>query len=440
MTSPASQSDLFSDTSHEPLAHRARPRTLEEYRGQEHIMGKGKLLRRAIEADMLASVILYGPAGSGKTTLARLIASHSKSRFVEINATEANVSDLRKAAEEAKNLLGIGQKTTLFIDEIHRFNRGQQDALLPHVENGTLRLIGATTQNPFFAINSPLVSRSQIFQLEPLSQAEIQETLRSAAEKFLPDAEIEPEALAFLAAACDGDARRALNGLELAYKTGEPTVGGKVGVRLQDAADSIQRKPLRYDPDGDNHYDTISAFIKSMRGSDPDATLYWLARMLESGEEPRYIARRLVIHAAEDVGLADPSALQTATAAQSAVETIGLPEAKIPLAMAALHIALAPKSNSACAGISAACQYVREHTAPEVPMHLRDTHYEGAAQLGNGQDYLYPHDAPNGFCGQGGLPEGVPAEFYRPGERGTERELNERLAVLRELAQKKTTS
>jgi len=370
---------------------------------------------------------------TGKTSLARIIAAHTKSEFAELNATDSNVAEIRKAVETAKDALAIGKKTILFIDEIHRFNKGQQDSLLPHVENGTLRLIGATTQNPFFSINSPLVSRSQIFQLRELDEAAIIRILERAIRQELPEVVAEPAALKLLAQRSDGDARRALNGLELAYKTGEPSAG-KILISAEDAAESIQKKTLVYDNDGDGHYDTISAFIKSLRGSDPDAALYWLAKMIEAGEEPRYIARRLVVHAAEDVGLADPSALQTATAAQSAVETIGMPEARIPLAMATLHIAMAPKSNSACVGIDAAIAHVAANPLQSIPYHLRDSHYEGAASLGNGEGYKYPHDFPNGFVQQTYLPD--PVQLYFPSNRGVERELNERLELIKNLAKK----
>jgi putative ATPase len=425
------QEELFDEEAENPapLAHRMRPKTLDEYAGQQHILAPGKMLRRAIEGDMVESIILYGPPGTGKTTLARIITNLTMRRFVELNATESTVADIRKAAEEAKNMLAIGEKTIVFIDEIHRFNKGQQDALLPHVETGRLALIGATTQNPFFALNSPLISRSQIFQLQPLGEDDILSILKRALAQELPHVQAEPAALKLLARQCDGDARRALNGLELACKTAEPTANG-VFLSEADAAESIQRKVLLYDRDGDGHYDTISAFIKSLRGSDPDAALYWLARLLASGEDPRYVARRLVIHAAEDVGMADPTALLVATAAQSAVETIGLPEAKIPLAQAAIHIALAPKSNSACAGISAAMAYVESQPAPPVPLHLRDTHYDGASKLGNGKGYRYPHDYVGGVCHQTYLPDEVDAKFYAPSSRGREGELNDRLIAL----------
>jgi putative ATPase len=431
------QGELFAaDTSHQPLAHKMRPASLDDYIGQEHILAKGKMLRRAIEADMIPSVILYGTPGSGKTSLARIIATTTKSRFIEINATDASVSDIRKNAEDAKEALKMGAKTTLFIDEIHRFNKGQQDALLPHVENGTLRLIGATTQNPYFAINGPLVSRSQIYQLQPLEPHHIKTLLERALERHLTKVTAESTALDLLVARSDGDARRALNALELAAKTTEPLpgTGGKVHITDADAAESIQSKTILYDQNGDAHYDTTSAFCKSLRGSDPNAALYWMAKMLEAGEEPRYIARRLVIHAAEDVGMADPSAILTATAAQSAVETIGLPEAKIPLAMAVIHICLAPKSNSACAGIAAATRAVKEYPLLEVPPAMRDTHYASAGELGNGVGYKFPHDFYQGFVKQNYLPADAPDELknlYRPSGIGKELILWERLKALR---------
>lgn len=362
----------------------------------------------------------------GKTTLARIIANHTKSHFEELNATESSVSDIRKAAEAAKSRLAIGEKTILFIDEIHRFNKGQQDALLPHVETGTIRLVGATTQNPFFAINGPLVSRSLIVQLKELSDEEVIRILRRAVERELTNAVVEEDAYRLLAARSDGDARRALNGLELAYRTGEPCQG-KVMISQADVAESIQKKTILYDQDGDAHYDTISAFIKSLRGSNPDGALYWLAKMIEAGEEPRYIARRLVVHASEDVGMADPTALLVATAAQSAVETIGMPEAQIPLAQATIHIALAPKSNSACRGISEARAYVQQNPLLPIPKHLRDTHYEGAALLGNGEGYKYPHNFPHGVVEQEYLPK--PVKLYHPSTRGVEREMNEALEL-----------
>jgi putative ATPase len=415
-----------------------RPRTLQEYQGQSHILAPGKLLRRAIEADRIGSLILYGPAGTGKTSLARIITQHTKSHFVEINATSSSVAELRKiSAHAADKLHTLGETTTLFIDEIHRFNRSQQDSLLPDVERGILKLIGATTQNPFFSVNSPLISRSQVFELKPLTFEELQTILQEALSD--PDRgygkkeiTIEPEALKLLCDRSDGDARRALNGLELAVLTTTPTSDGKIHIDLAVVEESIQKKAIVYDGDGDAHYDTISAFIKSMRGSDPNATLYWLAKMIEAGEEPRFIARRIVIHAAEDVGLADPTALLVATAAQSAVETIGMPEARIPLAQAALHVALAPKSNSACAGIDTALNYIQTHRLQDIPKPLRDAHYAGASKLGNGANYLYPHDFPFGVVEQNYMPEDV--QLYTPGIRGIEAKLNENLQAAKQMA------
>lgn len=434
------QDELFGSKDHEPLAFKIRPDNLKDYQGQSHILGDGKLLRRAIEADMVTSLILYGPPGTGKTTLAKIIAKHTKSKFVEVNATEGSINDIKEAASTARSTLAIGQKTILFIDEIHRFNKAQQDALLPHVESGTLRLIGATTQNPFFSINGPLVSRSQVFELKPLNKKEISGILNRALTLGLKNASADKEAIDLLCEKCDGDARRALNALELAYKTGEPKyIDGvyKTHISLHDAEESIQKKAIFYDKDGDSHYDTISAFIKSLRGSDPNAALYWLAKMIEAGEEPRYIARRLVVHAAEDVGMADPSALLTATAAQSAVETIGMPEARIHLAMATLHIALAPKSNSAYKGIDAAIEYVKQNPLLPVPPHLQDTHYSGASSLGRGEGYLYPHDFPWGYAPQEYLPNGERPTLYTPCSRGVERELNQRLEELRKITDNK---
>jgi putative ATPase len=435
------QEELFKNSDHEPLAFRMRPNNLDDYQGQSHILSKGKLLRRAIEADMISSLILYGPPGTGKTTLAKIIAKHTKSRFLEINATEGSVSDIKEAANQAKGGLSIGEKTILFIDEIHRFSKAQQDALLPHVENGTLRLIGATTQNPFFSINSPLISRSQIFELKPLNKEEIKTILRKAVNEKLNGASADEGALELLCDRCEGDARRALNALELAFKTSEPVYQKDKGgyfthITLADAEESIQKKAILYDRDGDSHYDTISAFIKSLRGSDPNAALYWLAKMLEAGEEPRYIARRLVVHAAEDVGLADPSALLTATAAQNAVETIGMPESRIHLSMATLHIALAPKSNSSYKGIDAAIDYIQKNPLLPVPEHLRDTHYEGASSLGRGEGYLYPHNFPWGYVKQSYLPhEDQNIKIYNPSSRGIERDLNLRLEELKKLTE-----
>jgi putative ATPase len=380
-----------------PLAVRMRPRQLDDFAGQAHILGPGQLLRRAIEADRIQSLVLFGPPGTGKTTLALIIANRTRSRFERLSAVEANVADLRRVLAGAGNrLANTGQPTLLFLDEIHRFNRAQQDVLLPDVENGVIRLIGATTENPFFFVNAPLVSRSQIFELRPLSPAELLTLLHRA----LDDAEhglghlhvvATDEALQHLARVADGDARKALNSLEIAALTTPPTPNGQRLVDLSIAEECIQKKAVVYDADGDAHYDTISAFIKSMRGSDPDATLYWLAKMIHAGEDPRFIARRIVIHAAEDVGLADPLALLLAHAAFQAAEFIGWPEARIPLAQAALYIATAPKSNSTVAAIDAALADVRTGQTLPVPTSLRDTHYAGAERLGYGKGYQYPH-------------------------------------------------
>lgn len=435
--------DLFKSdqpSSKEPLASRMRPRTLEEFWGQKHILAPEKLLSRAIRSDCIRSLILYGPAGTGKTSLSRIIASHTKSYFVEVNATNSSVAELRKVSKEAKERKEtLGQSTTLFIDEIHRFSRSQQDCLLPDVEKENLRLIGATTQNPFFSVNSPLISRSQVFELQSLDHTEIAQVLKNALadqERGLgnKNIKIEQDALQFFCDYSDGDARRALNGLELSFLSTNPdSKTGEVIIDLATAQESIQKKAIVYDGDGDAHYDTISAFIKSMRGSDPDATLYWLAKMLEAGEEPRYIARRIVVHASEDVGMADPTCLLVATAAQSAVETIGLPEAKIPLAQAALHVALAPKSNSASKGIALACEHVQKNSLQTIPKSLRDAHYPGAARLGNGDGYLYPHNYPLGISpsSQNYLPETV--SLYFPTQRGIEGKLNENLKTAREI-------
>lgn len=417
-----------------PLAARMRPRTLDEFVGQRHILGEGKLLRRAIEADQLSSLIFYGPPGTGKTTLARVIANTTKSHFTDLNAVTAGVADIRRIVDEAKARLGMyGQRTILFIDEIHRFNKAQQDALLPYVEEGTVILIGATTENPFFEVNAALLSRSQIFPLHPLTEDE----LRLIAERALSDAErglgslnirIDEDALAHLIRYADGDARRLLNALELAALTTRPGADGVVHITLDVAVESIQRPAVRYDKSGDNHYDTISAFIKSIRGSDPDAALYWLARMLDAGEDPRFIARRLVISAAEDIGNADPQALQVAVAAFHALELVGMPEGRIPLAQAVTYLATAPKSNASYVAINEALRMVREEGHRPVPPHLRDANYKGAAALGHGQGYLYPHDYPGHFVPQRYLPEGVDVVFYRPSENGYEREIGERLS------------
>ena len=418
-----------------PLAARMRPRTLEEYAGQSHILGEGKLLRRAIEADRLSSIILYGPPGTGKTSLARLIAARTKSRFIELSGVEGSVADIRKAVGAAAIEARNGGRTLLFIDEIHRFNKAQQDALLPDVERGTVRLIGATTQNPFFSINSPLVSRSQIFQLQPLTVEELialQYRAVSDVERGLGDlpVDLEEGAARHLATVSDGDARKCLNSLEIAARTTPYGADGRIRITLAEASESIQKKALVYDGSGDDHYDTASAFIKSLRGSDPDAALYWLAKMLHAGEELRFITRRLVIFASEDVGLADPLALPLAISAQQAVEFVGLPEARITLAHATVYLATAPKSNSAYAALGAAEADIGSGRTLAVPPHLRDSHYKGAKALGHGQGYQYPHDHEGGYVPQAYLPEG--RIYYTPTRQGAEARVADRLEAWRE--------
>ncbi|HNQ88556.1 MAG TPA: replication-associated recombination protein A [Verrucomicrobiota bacterium] len=414
-----------------PLASRMRPRTLEDYVGQTHVLGPGQLLRRAIEADRFQSLLFFGPPGTGKTSLAHVIAQHSRSRFIRLSGVESNVADLRRELAAAANrLANAGHRTILFIDEIHRFNKAQQDVLLPDVESGGVRLIGATTHNPFFFVNAPLVSRSQVFELQPLTEAELTALLERAMvdrERGLAALalEVEPAALGHLAKIADGDARKALNALELAALTTPAAPDGIVRVTLAVAEQSIQRKAVVYDADEDGHYDTISAFIKSMRGSDPDAALYWLAKMIHAGEDPRFLARRIVICAAEDVGLADPMALVLAQAACQAAEFVGWPEARIPLAEATLYIATANKSNSACVAIDAALEDVRSGRTLPVPQALRGTGYSGAERLGHGQGYVYPHDHPGHFVAQDYL--GAVRQYYTPTAQGVERKIKERL-------------
>jgi putative ATPase len=420
-----------------PLAARMRPRTLAEYVGQSHILAPGFLLRRAIEADRIQSLIFYGPPGTGKTSLAQLIANQTKSKFEKLSGVESNVADMRRVLSGATNrLLNTGQSTILFIDEIHRFNKAQQDVLLPDVETGAVRLIGATTHNPFFFVNSPLVSRSQIFELRPLTEEELRQILRLAlkdTERGLGHMRIEVEeaALEHLAKLADGDARKALNSLEIGVLTTPPDSRGVVVITLATAEQSIQKKAVVYDGDGDAHYDTISAFIKSMRGSDPDAALYWLAKMIHAGEDPRFIARRIMICAAEDVGLADPMALVLASAANQTAEFVGWPEARIPLAEATIYIATAHKSNSAYVAIDAALEDVRAGRTLPVPEHLRDTHYKGAKRLGHGEGYQYAHDFPGHFVPQ----QYLSAEkiYYNPTEEGVEKKILERLQKWRSL-------
>ena len=422
-----------------PLAHRMRPRTLDEFVGQEHFIGPGKLLRRMLEADRLSSIIFYGPPGTGKTSLAQAIAATTSTEFEQLNATGAGVKDVREILERAeRRLADDGKRTVLFIDEIHRFNRAQQDVLLRDVERGVVILIGATTENPFFAVNSPLVSRSQIFRFEPLTDRHVLGLLeRAVADKERGfgnlDLRVAPDALRYLVGASDGDARRALTGLEVAVlsqiKSAEK--GGPLVVTLDVARESIQEKALVYDREGDMHYDHASVFIKSMRGTDPDAAVYWLARMLESGEDIRFIARRIAICAAEDVGNADPMALVVANAAVQIVEFIGLPEAQLPLSQAAIYVACAPKSNASAMAIWTAMDDVKNNRTVPVPRHLRDTHYRGAKRLGHGEGYQYDHDAPEGLAIQDYL--GVDKIYYEPTQRGREARVKEYLEKVREL-------
>jgi putative ATPase len=416
----------------QPLAARMRPRSLDEFVGQDHILGEGKLLRRMLQADRISSVIFYGPPGTGKTALAHVIAQHTKSRFVALNAVAVGTKEVREVLSEARRELETaGQRTILFLDELHRFNKAQQDLLLPDVEEGVIILIGATTQNPFFAINSPLLSRSQIFTFEPHTREHVKTVIRSA----LADRErglgkiavnLHDDALNFLAEMSDGDARRALSALEIGVLSVNAI---PVEFTLQVAQDSIQRKALDYDGTGDTHYDVASAFIKSMRGSDPDAAIYWLARMLESGEEPRFIARRVVICASEDVGNADPQALVVATAALQAIEFVGLPEAQLALAQAVAYIATAPKSNACTVAIGKARDDVRSGRTLQVPAHLRDSHYAGSKQLGHGEEYKYSHDYEGGFVDQAYLPE--ERVYYEPTDRGYEAVIRKRMDELR---------
>ena len=420
-----------------PLAARMRPVTLEEFVGQEHIVGKGKLLYRAIKSDRLSSVVFYGPPGTGKTTLAKIIANTTKSKFRQINATTAGIKDIKETVEDAKADLGMyGTKTILFIDEIHRFNKSQQDALLPHVEDGTLVLIGATTENPYFEVNKALVSRSIVFELHQLEDKDIKKLLHRAltdVEKGMGayNAEMDEDAMNFLANTANGDARTALNALELAVLTTDPE-DGKIHITLEVAEECIQKRALNYDKDGDNHYDTISAFIKSMRGSDPDAALYYLAKMIYAGEDPKFIARRVVICASEDVGNADPHALQVAVAAMEAVNFIGVPEGRIPLAQAVSYVACAPKSNAAYLGIDKALSDVRNIRIKTVPPHLKDAHYSGSKDLGHGIGYKYAHDYPNHYVEQQYLPdELLGTVYYAPTDNGVERRIKEYLRRLK---------
>lgn len=421
-----------------PLASRLRPRTLEEVVGQQHIIGKGKLLYRAIKADKLGSVIFYGPPGTGKTTLAKVIANTTSAAFTQINATSAGKKDMEDVVKTAKDHLGMyGKRTILFVDEIHRFNKGQQDYLLPFVEDGTVILIGATTENPYFEVNGALLSRSIIFELKPLEKAEI----RLLIDRALTDEErgmglyrpyIDEDAADFLADIAGGDARAALNAIELAVLTTPPEADGRIHITLDVASECIQKRVVRYDKTGDNHYDTISAFIKSMRGSDPDAAVYYLARMLYAGEDIRFISRRIMICASEDVGNADPQALQVAAAAAQAIERIGMPEAQLILAQAALYVATAPKSNSATNAIFEAMEAVKSGKAT-IPPYLQDAHYPGAQKLGHGIGYEYAHDFPKHFSKQRYLPEELgDTRFYRTSGNGYEKVIQEYLDWIHE--------
>ena len=397
------------------------------------------MLYRAIKADKIGSIIFYGPPGTGKTTLAKVIAGTTSAEFKQINATVAGKKDMEDVVKEAKDLLGMyGRKTILFVDEIHRFNKSQQDYLLPFVEDGTLTLIGATTENPYFEVNGALLSRSRIFELKPLEKEDIKELLKRAVtdeERGMGTyrARIEDDAMEFLADVANGDARAALNAIELGIMTTERSADGIIHIDLPTAQECIQKRAVRYDKSGDSHYDTVSAFIKSMRGSDPDAAVYYLARMLYAGEDIKFISRRIMICAAEDVGNADPQALTVAVSAAQAVERIGLPEGQIILAQAVTYVASAPKSNAACVGISEAMEAVRTRETPPVPVHLQDKHYKGAEKLGHGKGYLYAHDYPNHYVKQQYLPDGMEgASFYRPTENGYEKKIKEHLKWLKE--------
>ena len=415
-----------------------RPTTLDEVVGQKHIIGKDKLLYRAIKADKLGSVIFYGPPGTGKTTLAKVIANTTSARFEQINATVAGKNDMEEIVKNAKDSIGMyGQKTILFVDEIHRFNKSQQDYLLPFVEDGTITLIGATTENPYFEVNNALLSRSRIFELKPLEKQDIRELVMRAVydtEKGMGtySADITDEAADFLADVANGDARAALNAVELGILTTDKSDDGKIHITIDVAAECIQKRVVRYDHDGDNHYDTISAFIKSMRGSDPDAAVYYLARMLYAGEDVKFIARRIMICASEDVGNADPNALVVAVSAAQAVERIGMPESQIILSQAAAYVATAPKSNAAYMGIAKAMKTVADTRTMPVPAHLQDRHYKGAEKLGHGLGYKYAHDYPNHYVTQQYLPDGMEGmRFYEPSENGYEKKIREHMEFIK---------
>ena len=425
-----------------PLAARMRPRTLDEVMGQEHIIGEDKLLYRAIKADKISSVIFYGPPGTGKTTLAKVIAGTTSAEFTQINATVAGKKDMEEVVAKAKEIQGMyGKRTILFIDEIHRFNKAQQDYLLPFVEDGTVILIGATTENPYFEVNGALLSRSIIFELKPIPMETVRELLKKAVydtERGMGayDAVIDEDALDFLADVSGGAARHALNAIELGIMSTGRGEDGKIHITLEVAQECIQKRAARYDKSGDNHYDTVSAFIKSMRGSDPDAAVYYLARMLYAGENVAFVARRIMICAAEDVGNADPQALVVATNASLAVERIGMPEAQIILAQAASYVACAPKSNSACEAIFSAMQEVGRTGNLPIPAHLQDAHYKGAAKLGRGTGYKYAHDYPNHYVKQQYLPYELDGkEFYKPSGNGYEAKIREHMQRIRREAE-----
>ena len=418
--------------SESPLASRMRPTTLDEVVGQQHIIGKDKLLYRAIKADKLSSIIFYGPPGTGKTTLAKVIANTTSAEFMQINATSAGKKDMEEVISKAKDNQGMyGKKTILFIDEIHRFNNGQQDYLLPFVEDGTIVLIGATTENPYFEVNGALLSRSVIFELKKLSNEEIRELLKRAVtdvEKGMGsyNAQIDDEALDFLADVCNGDARAALTAIELGVLTTDRSEDGIIHIDINVASECIQKRVISYDKNGDNHYDTVSAFIKSMRGSDPDAAVYYLARMLYAGEDVKFIARRIMILASEDIGNADPMAMVVAAACSQEVERVGMPESQIILAQAVTYMACAPKSNSAVEAISKAMNCVRETKTPPVPTHLQDAHYKSSSKLGHGVGYKYAHNYPNHYVKQQYLPDGLENEvFYEPSDNGYEKKIQE---------------
>ncbi len=426
--------DLFSNNldNFAPLADRLRPRNIDEFIGQKHIIGKGKLLRRAIEADQLASIILYGPSGTGKTSLAFVISQITSSNFIQLNAVSTGVKEVREIIIKAKEDLKLySRKTILFLDEIHRFNKAQQDGLLPSVEKGEIILIGATTENPFFEVNSSLLSRSQIFRLEPLTDKEIKEAIINAInnkERGLGhyNIEINDESLDHIISSANGDLRKALNALELAAKTTDIDNSGKVIITKEIAEESIQQPAMRYDT-GDQRYDMMSALIKSIRGSKTDAAIYWLARMLEAGEDPKVIVRRLIVHASEDIGMANPQAFEQAVATMQALQIVGLPEARINIAQSVIYMCESPKSNSVIKAIDGALTDIRAGMLGEVPIHLRDTSYKGAKQLGHGEGYKYPHDYPNNYVEQNYLPKGMEdKKYYEPSDQGTELKLQKR--------------